>query len=97
MDTAIEEWTLGELDKEPGRGPLVAPFPNWPGLWHRSTSPVAAFMRAAELVRLGGDGAQLARMAPELPTGGFIQPPRPVVPPRPPVMPATVRFPEWVR
>jgi hypothetical protein len=75
-------------------GPLVAPFPTWPGLWHQGQSPVAAFMRAAELVRLGGNGTQLAKMAPALPSGGFIQPPRPV---EPPVAPATVRFPEWVR
>jgi hypothetical protein len=78
-------------------GPLVEPFPNWPGLWHRR-SAAADYIRAVDRVRDGmvGDIRALIPMARQVPHGGRIQPPSlPVIPVQ--RSPLAVEFPEWVR
>jgi hypothetical protein len=73
-------------------GPLVEPFPDWPGLWHRTCSTAASYIRAVDPTRLRYEGAsQVYKMI--APTGGFIEPGKPTVV----VSGQSIRFPEWVQ
>jgi len=76
-------------------GPLVDPFPRWPGLWHQSQSTASIYIRASEHRRLGAD-IPLATMATYLRRGGYINHPTPEIPQQQrAAMP--VEFPKWVR
>jgi hypothetical protein len=72
-------------------GPLVEPFPAWPGLWHQKQSIVSLYIRAAEYARMGAD-IHMATMALGLPHGHFIKPP----PKRERQRGERIQFPGWV-
>jgi hypothetical protein len=75
-------------------GPLVEPFPDWPGLWHDTCSTAASYIRAVDPVRLRYEGAaQVYKMI--APVGSRIKPTKPAG--ESVSTGIAIKFPEWVR